>query len=60
MGIRHVRTGFRVPDPKQEFQASNLHYEMTCKDHPVINASYRVDTVPRVLLQAFVAHPISQ
>lgn len=50
MGICHIRTGSQVSDSKQEFRASNLHYEMTCKDHPIMNASYGVDTITRVLL----------
>ena len=60
MGIRHIRIGSKVSDSKQEFQASNLQYETTCKGHQVMNASYRVDTITTVLLQAFMAHPISK
>ena len=50
MGIRHLRTGFKVLGSKQEFQASKLHYEMACKDHQIMNASYQVDTITRVSL----------
>ena len=32
MGIRHIRTGSKVSDSKTAFQASDLHYEMICKD----------------------------